>query len=291
MSWGGDEFSGETDFDSCFTTPSGHWPASRFWRPPATTEPTSDSRRRSRPQYPACSPNVVAVGGTSFIANRRTATPARPRGRIGEAAGPTAAAAASVPMKANLPTKSGVGQCVQHDQSHLSRRLGRCQSLTRAWRFTTRGISAATTPGIDGPSAARAGLSLVGGDRDDGRPGARDRRLDVTGRPEPDTAACCIRCQFHTTFQRHHISTGNTIRAKQRPSLLCPDGLRPGDRPGQPGQCPQRRQLARPAMAGPSILAIAQGPTSSLAGASIVPRLPWMSKTPWAMSSRATTAT
>ncbi len=52
MSWGGREFAAETLFDSVFTTPGVVYFAS-----------TGDS---PGPEYPASSPNVVAVGGTSL---------------------------------------------------------------------------------------------------------------------------------------------------------------------------------------------------------------------------------
>jgi len=55
MSWGGGEFSGETAFDSVFTTPKVVYFAS-----------TGDSPGVI---YPSTSPNVVAVGGTSLSTN------------------------------------------------------------------------------------------------------------------------------------------------------------------------------------------------------------------------------
>jgi subtilase family serine protease len=57
MSWGGSEFSGENTLDSYFTTPSGH-PNVAF------VAATGDSGAPG--SYPAFSPNVVAVGGTSL---------------------------------------------------------------------------------------------------------------------------------------------------------------------------------------------------------------------------------
>ena len=55
MSFGGGEFSGETSYDSYFTTPTGHTGVT-------FTASTGDSG--SPGGYPAYSPNVVAVGGT-----------------------------------------------------------------------------------------------------------------------------------------------------------------------------------------------------------------------------------
>lgn len=57
MSWGGGEFSGETTYDATFTTPSGHGGVVFFASSGDTGAPVS---------YPAASPNVVSVGGTSL---------------------------------------------------------------------------------------------------------------------------------------------------------------------------------------------------------------------------------
>jgi hypothetical protein len=60
MSWGGSEFSSETSDDSDFVTPSGHQGVTFL-------AATGDSGTPS--EYPAFSPNVVAVGGTSLDIN------------------------------------------------------------------------------------------------------------------------------------------------------------------------------------------------------------------------------
>jgi len=57
MSWGGGEFSGETTYDATFTTPAGHAGVSFFASSGDTGAPVG---------YPAASPNVVSVGGTSL---------------------------------------------------------------------------------------------------------------------------------------------------------------------------------------------------------------------------------
>jgi len=57
MSWGGGEFSGETNYDSVFTTPVGHGGVSFFVSSGDTGAPA---------EYPSSSPNVVSVGGTSL---------------------------------------------------------------------------------------------------------------------------------------------------------------------------------------------------------------------------------
>ena len=57
MSWGGGEFSGETSYDSYFTTPSGH---------AGVTFVASSGDSGAPVGYPAISPNVLSVGGTTL---------------------------------------------------------------------------------------------------------------------------------------------------------------------------------------------------------------------------------
>jgi hypothetical protein len=57
MSWGGGEFSGETSFDSSFQTPAGH---------AGVTFVASSGDAGAPASYPAASPNVLAVGGTTL---------------------------------------------------------------------------------------------------------------------------------------------------------------------------------------------------------------------------------
>jgi subtilase family serine protease len=60
MSWGSGEFASETAYDDTFTTPAGHQ---------GVTFLASTGDDGAPCQYPACSPNVVAVGGTSLYPN------------------------------------------------------------------------------------------------------------------------------------------------------------------------------------------------------------------------------
>ncbi|MGD0137608.1 MAG: hypothetical protein ABSD28_01940 [Tepidisphaeraceae bacterium] len=60
MSWGGPEFGGEQFFDSYFTTPSGHQ---------GVTFLAGAGDSGAPGDYPAYSPNVVAVGGTTLTIN------------------------------------------------------------------------------------------------------------------------------------------------------------------------------------------------------------------------------
>ena len=60
MSWGGGEFSGENAYDSYFTTPSGH---------AGVTFVASSGDSGAPASYPAISPNVLSVGGTTLYLN------------------------------------------------------------------------------------------------------------------------------------------------------------------------------------------------------------------------------
>lgn len=63
MSFSGDEFSGQTAYDSYFTTPSGHGGVTFLAATGDSGEPSG---------YPAYSPNVVAVGGTTLTLSGTT---------------------------------------------------------------------------------------------------------------------------------------------------------------------------------------------------------------------------
>lgn len=62
MSWGADEFWGESSYDSTFTTPSGHSGVT-------FVAASGDSGAWYGPSYPAVSPNVLSIGGTSIRLN------------------------------------------------------------------------------------------------------------------------------------------------------------------------------------------------------------------------------
>jgi subtilase family serine protease len=59
MSWGDPEFAGESYYDSYFTTPAGHAPVT-------FVASSGDYGASPGPLWPAVSPNVLAVGGTSL---------------------------------------------------------------------------------------------------------------------------------------------------------------------------------------------------------------------------------
>lgn len=62
MSWGFGETSTETAFDPMFTTPPGH-PGITF------IAASGDNGTAAGPEYPASSPNVLSVGGTTLLVN------------------------------------------------------------------------------------------------------------------------------------------------------------------------------------------------------------------------------
>jgi subtilase family serine protease len=59
MSWGSGEWSGETAYDSTYTTPTGHGGVT-------FVASTGDSGSSGAPEAPSASPNVLAVGGTQL---------------------------------------------------------------------------------------------------------------------------------------------------------------------------------------------------------------------------------
>ncbi len=59
MSWGGAEFRGQANYDAIFTTPAGH-------NGVTFVTASGDSGGKYGAEWPASSPNVVAVGGTSL---------------------------------------------------------------------------------------------------------------------------------------------------------------------------------------------------------------------------------
>jgi hypothetical protein len=64
MSWGSQEFSYETAYDAYFTTPPGHIGGSGL--PGGITFVASSGDNGAGTSYPAVSPNVLAIGGTSL---------------------------------------------------------------------------------------------------------------------------------------------------------------------------------------------------------------------------------
>jgi subtilase family serine protease len=65
MSWGSTEFPSETGYDAYFTTPRGHIGGSGL--PGGITFVASTGDSGAGTSYPAVSPNVLAVGGTSLV--------------------------------------------------------------------------------------------------------------------------------------------------------------------------------------------------------------------------------
>jgi subtilase family serine protease len=64
MSWGGPEFSGETSYDTDFTTPANHIGGNGLAGGVTFVASSGDSGAGS--SYPAASPNVLSVGGTTL---------------------------------------------------------------------------------------------------------------------------------------------------------------------------------------------------------------------------------
>jgi subtilase family serine protease len=67
MSWGGSEFSGQTAYDSYFTTPSGHTGVTFI-------ASSGDSGSSDGVDWPASSPDVLSVGGTTLLTSGTSGT-------------------------------------------------------------------------------------------------------------------------------------------------------------------------------------------------------------------------
>jgi hypothetical protein len=67
LSWGGPEFSSETSYDSAFTTPTGHIGGSNLAGGVTFVTSSGDSGASHGAQWPAVSPDVLTVGGTSLV--------------------------------------------------------------------------------------------------------------------------------------------------------------------------------------------------------------------------------
>ena len=79
MSWGADEFWGQTSYDYHFTTPAGHQGVT-------FVAASGDSGSWYGPEWPAVSPGVLSVGGTSLSLSS-TATYTSERGWSGSGGG------------------------------------------------------------------------------------------------------------------------------------------------------------------------------------------------------------
>jgi subtilase family serine protease len=66
MSWGGSEFYNETAYDGTFATPAGHVSGSALPGGVTFVASSGDQGAWYGPEWPAVSPNVLAVGGTSL---------------------------------------------------------------------------------------------------------------------------------------------------------------------------------------------------------------------------------
>jgi subtilase family serine protease len=68
MSWGGNEFPGESYYDDVLTTPAGH--VAGWGRRGGITFVSASGDSGAPAGWPAVPPNVVAVGGTSLVTDR-----------------------------------------------------------------------------------------------------------------------------------------------------------------------------------------------------------------------------
>ena len=239
MSWSGNEFSGETSDDSTSprrraiggaatmggTTAGGV----TFLAAAGDYGAYASGSTTITPQYPACSPNVVAVGGTSLVPSAATSTAARPPGATAPAAARSAAAAAASaasgisPTKASRPIKAAWSTPISTTQRTYPDVSADANPNTGvpiydSWDF---GASTPWVPGYMGGTSLAcplwAGMVAVA---DQGRAIAG---LGFAGRPQPDPAHAV------QAGRPRDISTtspaGNTHRARVRTYVRPASGL------------------------------------------------------------------
>ncbi len=249
MSWSGDEFSGENGFDSYFTTPAGHGGVTFFTA-------AGDSGANT-PQYPACSPNVVAVGGTTLYVSGNypdftyggeaawseggggiSAYESQPSYQSGVAGAYSTTYRTYPDVSADADPTSGVPVC-------------------DSWDF------GASTPWFAGPIGGTslacplwAGFMTIA---DQGRSIAGLTSLDGPSQTLPQL------------YKLPHADLNDILSGSNgngaAPGYDLATGL------GTPGETADGGSLLIPQLAGPSILAFAQGPTDALAGAGIAPSI------------------
>ena len=204
MSWGGGEWSGETGYDSDFTTPSGH---------PGVTFLASSGDYGAPPSYPSASPNVVCRGrhvalsdGPEQLQQRiRLERQRRGHQRLRAAAG----------------LSEGRGHAVVH-LSHQSRRLLRRRpqhGLPRLRHVEQPGVGALGPVGRD-----QRCLPAVGGLDRHRRSRACAGRQELVGRTHANAPHALF--SAGRRFPRHHHRHQHRLAP-----LLGRPGLRSGHRP------------------------------------------------------------
>ena len=139
MSWGAPEYAGEQTFDSDFTTPAGHQ---------GVTFVAATGDTGSPGEYPAFSPNVVAVGGTTLNLGSDGSI-------ISEAAWADGGGGTS-----RYESEPAFQQGVQSSGARTTRPTSRLMPIRRrAWPFLMRLAGQVPIPGIKSAVRARPRLA------------------------------------------------------------------------------------------------------------------------------------
>ncbi len=275
MSWGGDEVSDETAADSCFTTPSGHNGVTFLAATGDYGAYSSDSTTTITPQYPASSPNVVAVGGTSLYVNGNSYASETAWGN-GVNSGTARGGGGGISSYESQPSyQSGVVNAYSTTQRTYPDVSADADPFTGVPIYDSTDYGS-TTPWSSGPVGGTslacplwAGMIAIA---DQGRSIAGLPSLDGPSQTLPTLYALPAADFNDIVYDTSTISTpDNTMPGPSiGPSPLYDPG--PGYDLATGLGSPVGNVLI-PTLAGPSMLAFAQGPTSALAGASIVPSI------------------
>ncbi len=229
MSWGGGEFSGEQSYDSYFTTPSGHI---------GVTFLAASGDSGSPVGYPAISPNVVAVGGTTLTLGAGGSYGSE-SGWSGSGGGISAYEAEPAYQQAVVTQTSTfrTNPDVAYDANPSTGFSG--LRLVQQSRLGPLGA-------VGRDQRRRPAMGGTGGHR---RSGADAGRPGLAGRRDPDPPPALLALQRR--LPRHHQR-----REHRQPTLFGRARLRSGDRPGEPrgepgrrrpgGRAPPRRRPAPP---------------------------------------------
>jgi autotransporter-associated beta strand protein len=281
MSWSADEFSSEAYYDSDFTTPAGHlggsgttgaelpggvtFLASTGDEGAYGTAGTANDETTITPQYPASSPNVVAVGGTTLSPN-------------GDAYGSEASWGNGTSSGILGGGGGGIsGTSGINPETQPAYQDGVVSSFSTADR-TYPDVAADASPATGVPiydSFVANGVShwlSVGGTSLScplwaGMVALADQGRAIAGLGSLDGPSQTLPALYQLSFADFNdITSGNPIGPS--PTYSPGTGYNLATGLGSPVG-----NLLIPQLAGPSILAISQGPTSALAGANISPAI------------------
>ena len=160
-SWGNDEFTGETSFDSVFTTPTGHTPITFVFSAGDNGAFSPNDPTTITPDYPASSPNVVAVGGTNLHLNGNTysSETAWGNGSNSGVSGGGGGGGGGISQFETQPSyQSATVSAISTTQRHLPRCRNGCRSLHRRLRLRQHRLRPTAPWGVVGGTSLSSPL-------------------------------------------------------------------------------------------------------------------------------------